>query len=705
MKLKKTILMTALSLALCGCSTKEAQTGQGNPFFSEFNTPYGIAPFADITIEHYREGMLKGMEEQKAEIEAIINNSEAPTFENTILALDKSGQLLRKVRGTFSPLSSSNSNDEFRALQKEMSPLSSTHNDDIYLNEKLFARVKSVYDSKESLDLTAEQAKVLDNIYKRFVNSGANLNEEQKSQLREINKELSMLQLTFSQNLLHETNNSFVIAETLEELKGLPQANIDAAAKMAADNGQPGKWMFNMQRPSCNPVLQYCENRELREKVYNAYYNRGNQNNEYDSKEICAKIVAKRLEKAKLMGYENYAQMVLEDRMAKTPEAVYDLLMQVWTPAVAKAKEELDDIRAEIRKEGKNFEPAGWDYMYYLDKAKKAKYAVDEQEIKNDMEANNVMEGIFYVANKLYGITFKEITDKVPAYEPTAKAYEVIDKDGTLLAIFYSDQFTREGKNAGAWCTSFRPQSYDENGNRIVPIVVNSCNMTPATENTPALQSIDNVKTMFHEFGHALHNFMRDVQYSGASGVERDFVELPSQINEHWALEPEVLAVYAKHYQTGEIIPMELVEKIQESDKYGQGFATVEYIAASLSDMDLHVLTEIPANLNVMDFEAEGLAKRGIPSQILPRYRMTNFSHTMGGGYTAGYYSYMWAEVLDADAFDAFKETGDIFNQEVAAKFRNHVLTPGGIEDGMTMYKKFRGREPKIDALLRNRGF
>ena len=705
MKLKKTILMTALSLALCGCSTKEAQTEQGNPFFSEFNTPYGIAPFADITIEHYREGMLKGMEEQKAEIEAIINNSETPTFENTILALDKSGQLLRKVRGTFSPLSSSNSNDEFRALQKEMSPLSSTHNDDIYLNEKLFARVKNVYDSRESLDLTAEQAKVLENIYKRFVNSGANLNEEQKALLREINKELSMLQLTFSQNLLHETNNSFVVAETLEELKGLPQANIDAAAKMAADNGQLGKWMFNMQRPSCNPVLQYCENRELREKVYNAYYNRGNQNNEYDSKEICAKIVAKRLEKAKLMGYDNYAQMVLEDRMAKTPEAVYDLLMQVWTPAVAKAKEELDDIRAEIRKEGKDFEPAGWDYMYYLDKAKKAKYAVDEQEIKNYMEANNVMEGIFYVATKLYGITFKEITDKVPAYEPTAKAYEVIDKDGTLLAIFYSDQFTREGKNAGAWCTSFRPQSYDENGKRIVPIVVNSCNMTPATENTPALQSIDNVKTMFHEFGHALHNFMRDVQYSGASGVERDFVELPSQINEHWALEPEVLAVYAKHYQTGEIIPMELVEKIQESDKYGQGFATVEYIAASLSDMDLHVLTEVPADLNVMDFEAEGLAKRGIPSQILPRYRMTNFSHTMGGGYTAGYYSYMWAEVLDADAFEAFAETGDIFNQKVAAKFRNHVLTLGGIEDGMTMYKKFRGREPKIDALLRNRGF
>ena len=700
MKIMKQIMAAAVALAACGCGSDKP----ANPLLSDFETKHNIAPFAQITIDNYREGMLLGMDEQKKEIEAIVNNSEAPTFENTIVALDQCGKLLRKVRGTFSPLSSSNSTEEMRALQKEMSPLFSAHNDDIYLNEQLYARVKAVYDSRESLTLTAEEAKILENIYKRFVNSGANLNKEQKAKLRELNKELSMLQLTFSQNLLHETNNTFVVANSIEELKGLPQANIDAAAKMATDNGQPGKWMFNMQRPSCNPVLQYCENRELREKVYKAYYNRGNQDNEYDSKEICAKIVALRLEKAKLMGYENYAQMILEDRMAKTPEAVYALLDQVWTPAVEKAKQEIEDIRTEIRKEGKNFEPEGWDYMYYLDKAKKAKFAVDEQEIRNYMEANNVMNGIFHVATKLYGITFKEITAEVPSYEPTAKAYEVIDRDGTLLAIFYSDQFTRDGKNAGAWCTSFRPQSY-ENGKRIVPVVVNSCNMTPATENTPALQSIDNVKTMFHEFGHALHNFMRDVKYSGASGVERDFVELPSQINEHWALEPEVLAVYAKHYKTGEVIPMELVEKIQESDKYGQGFATVEYIAASLSDMDLHVLTEVPANLNVMEYEAEKLAERGIPSQILPRYRMTNFSHTMGGGYSAGYYSYMWAEVLDADAFDAFKETGDIFNQEVADKFRKYVLTPGGIDDGMTMYRNFRGREPKIDALLRNRGF
>ena len=702
MKFNKYILMAALTTTMCGCTSHQQE--KGNPLFSEFNTPHGIAPFAEITIDHYREGMLKGMEEQKAEIEAIVNNSEAPTFENTILALDKSGELLRKVRGTFSPLSSSNSNDQTRALQKEMSPISSTHSDDINLNEKLFARVKSVYDSRESLTLTPEEAKILQNTYDRFVNSGAELSDEDKAKLRELNKEISMLQLEFSQNLLHETNNTFVVAESLEEMKGLPQANIDAAAKMANENGQPGKWMFNMQRPSCNPVLQYCENRELRRKVYEAYYNRGNQDNDHDSKAICAKLVALRLEKAKLMGYSNYAEMALKNRMASTPEAVYDLLMQVWEPAIAKAKEEIEDIRAEIRKDGKDFEPAGWDYMYYLDRAKKAKFAVDEEEIRSYLEINNVMQGIFHVANKLYGLTFKEITAEVPSYEPTAKAFEVIDRDGKLLAIFYSDNFTRESKNAGAWCTSFRSQSY-KNGERIIPIVVNSCNMTIPNNEGYALQSIDNVETLFHEFGHALHNFMRDVQHSGASGVERDFVELPSQINEHWAFEPEVLAVYAKHYKTGEIIPMELVNKIQESAKYGQGFATVEYIAASLSDMDLHVLTEVPADLNVMEFEAAKLNERGIPSQILPRYRITNFSHTMGGGYTAGYYSYMWAEVLDADAFEAFAETGDIFNQEVADKFRKYVLTPGGIDDGMTMYKNFRGREPKIDALLRNRGF
>ena len=696
MKIKNQMLAAAVAVALCGC----AEQKPANPLFSDFTAPFGIAPFEEITVDHFREGMLKGLEEQKKDVEAILNNTEAPTFENTIKALDQSGVLLRKVRGTFGPLSSGSATDETRALQKELSPVFSAHNDDIYLNPALFAKVKAVYDNKENLTLTPEEKTVLQNIYDRFVDGGALLSDEQKEELRKLNTELSMLQLQFGQNLTHETNKTFVTVDKVEELDGLPQANIDAAAKMATANGQPGKYMFNMQRPSCNPVLQYCHNRELREKVYNAYYNRGNTGNEYDNKEISRQIVTLRLKKANLMGYKNYAEMALKDRMAKTPEAVYNLLDQVWTPAVKKAKEELADIRAEIKKEGKNFEPAGWDYMYYLDKAKKTKFAVDEAEISKYLEINNVYQGIFHVANKLYGITFKEITDQVPSFEPTAKCYEVIDKDGTTLAVFYADPFPRDGKGAGAWCTSFRGQSY-ENGVRVIPHVVNACNMTAGE---PALQTIDNVETLFHEFGHALHSFFRDVQYNGAGGTERDFVELPSQINEHWAFEPEVLNVYAKHHETGEIIPMELVNKIVESAKYGQGFATVEYVAASLADMDLHVLTEVPADLNVMDFEQEKLNARGIPSQIFPRYRMTNFSHTMGGGYTAGYYSYMWAEVLDADAFDAFVETGDIFNQEVADKFRKYVLTPGGIDNGMVMYTNFRGREPQIDALLKNRG-
>ena len=647
--------------------------------------------------------MLQGMAEQKAEIEAIIASTDEPSFANTIAALDQSGRLLSRARGTFSPLSSSNSTDETRALEKELSPLFSAHSDDIYLNEALFERVKKVYENQAAEQLSAEEKKVLENIYDRFVNSGANLNDEEKVRLRELNSRLAMLQLNFTQNLLYETNNTFVVVDNEAELAGLPEANIAAAAKMAEEQGQAGKWMFNMQRPSCNPVLQYCSNRALRERVYKAYYNRGNQDNDYDNKAISAEIVRLRLEKARLMGFENYAQMALEQRMAKTPEAVYDLLMQVWTPAVKKAKEELEDIREEIRREGGNFEPAGWDYMYYLDKAKQRKFSVDEQQVRAYLEIGNVMQGIFHVAGKLYGLTFNEITAEVPSYEPTAKAYEVMDKDGTRLAIFYNDPFPRASKRAGAWCTSFRGQRY-EGDERVIPIVVNCCNMTTPNAEGYALQSIDNVETLFHEFGHALHSFMRDVRYNGAAGVERDFVELPSQINEHWAFEPEVLNVYAKHYQTGETIPLELVEKLQQSARYGQGFATVEYVAASLSDMDLHVLTEVPKDLNVMTFEEQALKQRGIPSQILPRYRMTNFSHTMGGGYTAGYYSYMWAEVLDADAFEAFTETGDIFNEEVADKFRRYVLTPGGIDDGMTMYQNFRGRAPKIDALLKNRG-
>lgn len=696
--MKRQLLVAALAVALS--SNMMAQVS--NPLLNEFDTPFQIAPFEKITIDNYREAILKGLDEDKKEIEAIIKNPAAPNFENTIAALDQSGKLLDKAESTFSPISSSNSTEATRALQKELSPLFSAHSDDIYLNPKLFTKVKQVYDNQKKFNLNKEQKRVLEKIYKRFVRSGANLSDDKKEQLRKLNTEISMLQLNFSQNLMKETNNTYVTVDKLSDLEGLSEDDIEAAAKMAETQGQKGKWMFNMQRPSCNPVLEYAKNRELRKKVYEAYCNRGNKDNQFDNKEISRKLVVLRLQKAKLMGFKDYASMALDDRMAKNSQNVYNLLNSVLTPAIAKSQEELNDIREEIKRDGGNFEPEGWDYRYYLNKAKQRKFAVDEEQIRPYLEINNVREGIFYVANKLYGLTFKERKD-LPVYEPTAQSFEVIDKDGKTLAIFYSDYYPRDGKGAGAWCTAFRGQDYKGN-ERIIPIVVNVCNMTSPSGDKPALQSIDNVTTMFHEFGHALHSFMRDVHYNNTSNVERDFVELPSQINEHWAFEPEVLKVYAKHYKTGEVIPMDLVKKIQDSSKYGQGFATVEYVAASLVDMDLHTLTNVPADLNVMKFEQEKLAKRGVPRQIKPRYSVTNFSHTMGGGYTAGYYSYMWAEVLDADGFQAFKETGDIFNQKLADKFRKYVLTPGGIDDGMTMYKNFRGREPKTDALLVNRG-
>ena len=705
--------IVATTIGLTSCTQKQ----HVNPLFSEFDTPYGIAPFSEITIDDYREAMLKGIEEEKAEIQAIIDNPEEPTFANVIAAMDKAGELSERASGTFGPLSSSNSTQEMRDLEKELTPIESEFRDWVNLNTALFNKVKAVYDKHNSMELnpeggdailTKEERKVLENTYKRFVRGGALLDDEKKEELKKLNLKLSDLQLKFSQNLLHETNETYVTIDNVEDLEGLPQANIDRAAEMAKSIGQEGKYTFNMQRPSCNPVLQYCKNRDVRKKVYDAYYGRGAQDNEYDNRAICSEIVALRLEKAKIMGYKNYSEVALDNRMAKTSDNVYHLLDQIWTPAVEKAKEEIADIKEEIKKDGFDFEPEGWDYMYYSDRAKQAKYNINEEEVSEYLEINNVLQGIFYVANKLYGLTFKEITDEVPSYESTAKCWQVIDKDGKDLAIFYSDYFPRDGKGAGAWCTSFRGQKYEKNADgvdeRKIPLVVNVCNMTLPSSDKPALQTVDNVNTMFHEFGHALHSFMRDVHYSGAGGVERDFVELPSQINEHWAMEPEVLAVYAKHYKTGEIIPAELVKKIEESGKYGQGFATVEYLAASLVDMDLHVLENVPADLDVLAFEQQKLAERGCPKQIFPRYRVTNFSHTMGGGYTAGYYSYIWAEVLDCDAFEAFVETGDIFNQEVAQKFRQYVLTPGGIDDGMTMYTNFRGAEPNVDALLRNRG-
>ena len=698
----KHILLAACAVAIlsgCGSQGKQAAPTE-NPFLSEYTTPFQVPPFDQIKMEHYKPAFLQGMEEQQKEIDAIVNNPEPATFQNTIAALDQSGTLLRKVSTVFYGLKSANTNDEMDALSRELSPLQSKHSDDIALNEKLFARIKAVYENPGDLD--KEQKKLLEETYKDFVRGGANLDAESQKKLRELNSEISMLQLTFGQNMQKETNAFQLIVDKEEDLAGLPQNLIASAAETAKEAGMEGKWIFTLHNPSVMPFLQYADNRDLREKIFKGYINRGNNGNEYDNKEVVRKLLKARLEKAKLMGYENYASFALEERMAKTPDAVYKLLDQIWTPTLSKAKEELADINAEIKKDRKNFTAEGWDWRYYADRAKKAKFDLDENQVRPYLKLENVRDGVFYVANKLYGITFTQL-DNLPLPHPDAQAFECKDKDGSHLGVLYMDFFPRASKKGGAWCGSYRSQTYKD-GKKVAPVVTVVCNFTKPAAGQPALLSADEANTLFHEFGHALHNLFKDVHYYGVASVPRDFVELPSQIDEHWAFEPEVLNVYAKHYQTDEVIPAGLVEKMDKSGKYGQGFATAEYLAASLLDMDYHVLKEIPDDMDVMQFETETLGKRGLLKQIPSRYRTTYFNHTMGGGYTAGYYSYIWAEVLDCDAYEAYKETGDIFNQEVAGKFRKYILTSGCIDDAMDMYVNFRGKEPGIDPLLKNRG-
>lgn len=697
--MKKMIFAACAAAMMCSCSGGDTATN--NPFFETWSTPWGVPPFEQIKPEHYKPAFLKAMELQKAEVESIVNNTEEPTFENTIVALDQSGSLLTKVSMVFYGQTNANTNDELQAIQAEISPLLTKHGDDISLNAELFERVKAVYAQKEQAGLDKEQMKLLEETYKDFVRGGANLDSASQAQLRELNTQISSLQTTFGQNMLKATNAFKLIVDNEADLAGLPENLIATAAETAKADSMEGKWVFTLHNPSVMPFLQYADNRALREKIFNGYISRG-QGGEFDNREVCAQLVKARLAKAKLMGYEDYASFVLETRMAKTSEAVYNLLDQVWAPALKQAKKELKDIKAEIKKAGENFEPQGWDWRYYADRAKKTKYDFDETLIRPYLELNNVRDGMFLFANKLYGINFTRI-DSIPLPHPDAQAFECTDKDGSHLGVLYFDYFPRASKRGGAWCGQYRPQTYKD-GVKVAPVVTIVCNFTKPTAGQPALLTADEAETLYHEFGHALHNLFRDVHYYGVASVPRDFVELPSQVNEHWVFEPEMLKEYAKHYETGEMIPNALVERLIQSGKYGQGFVTTEYVAASLLDMDFHTMKEIPADFDVMAFEAQTLGKRGLLSQIPSRYRTTYFNHTMGGGYTAGYYSYLWSEVLDADAFEAFKETGNIFNTEVAEKFRNYVLKPGAIDDAMDMYVNFRGKQPNIEPLLKNRG-
>lgn len=668
-----------------------------NPFFTEFPTEFGVPPFEAIQVKHYEPAFTEGMKEQTTNIQAIIENRDEPTFENVVVALDESSPILERVSLVFFNLTEAETNQELIDLSIKFAPILSEHSDNIFLNQELFKKVAAVYEKKAGLNLTTEQERLLDKTYKGFIRSGANLSDKQQARLREINKDLSTLGLTFSNHVLNENNAFKLYVEKEEELAGLPEWFKASAAAEAKADGQEGKWLFTLHNASRLPFLQYAANRKLREQIYNAYIQRGNNNDDNDNKDIIAKIITLRLEKAKLLGFDSYANFVLDNTMAKNSPTVMDFLNNLWKYSLPKAQAEAKELQALMDKEGKGEKLAGWDWWYYTEKLRKEKYDLDEEALKPYFQLENVRNGAFDVANKLFGIRFSPLQG-IPVYHPDVEVFEVKDADGSQLGIFYVDYFPRAGKSGGAWMSNYREQK-----GAVRPLVCNVCSFTKPVGDTPSLLTLDEVKTLFHEFGHALHGLLTKCNYVGVSGtnVARDFVELPSQIMEHWATEPEVLKSYAKHYQTGETIPDKLIEKILAQATFNQGFMTTELLAAALLDMDLHNLTQID-NLDVVEFEKKAMDQLGLIPEIAPRYRVTYFNHIIGG-YAAGYYSYLWANVLDSDAFEAFKENG-IFDPATANLFRRNVLEKGDSEDPMVLYKNFRGMEPQLEAMLKNRG-
>ena len=674
-----------------------------NPFFSAYENEYGAPPFDKIKTEHYMPAFIEGIKQHQAEIDAIANSSDEPTFANTIEALDYSGDLLNKVNAVFFNLYSSTSNEEMEKIATEVSPLLSEHNDNTYLNEKLFEKVKTLYNNKAKLGLTAEQARLLDDYYKNFIRSGAALNPAQKESLRTINKELGLAELEFGQNVLAETNAYKKVITNESDLAGLPEGVRQAAADAAKEAGMEGKWVFTTQKASFIPVLQYSENRELRKELLMAYTQRANNNNKNDNKKVINKIIKLRIQKAKLLGFESPAAFILDNTMAKTPKAVYDFLATVWKPAVERAKTEASELQKLMDAEGKGEKLEAWDWWYYAEKLRIQKYNLNEEELRPYFKLDNVRQGAFDLATKLWGLQFKKL-ENMPVYHPDVEVFEVKDADGSLIGVLYTDYFPRASKRAGAWMENITPQ-YKKDGKNVRPIICNVGNFTKPTADKPSLLNMDEVETLFHEFGHALHGLLSQCTYPGQSGtnVSRDFVELPSQIMENWCFEPLVMKTYAKHYKTGALIPDSLITKIQNAGTFNQGFVMTELLSASLLDMDYHSLTDTTA-FDVNAFEKASLDKIGMIPEIIVRYRSTYFNHVMGGGYSAGYYSYTWAEVLDADAYQSFVETGDIYNKERATAFRKNILEKGDSEDPMVLYKKFRGKDPNPDALLRKRG-
>jgi peptidyl-dipeptidase Dcp len=691
---------------LVGCNNNETKKEETvdlkNPLLAKYETNFEVPPFDLIKDEHFRPAFKEALRIHEAEVDSILKIEDQPTFANTIVALENSGQLLNKVSTVFYNLNSANTNDTIQAIAKDLAPVLSAHRDEINLNPELFKRVKAVYEQKENAGLDAEDLKLLEETYKGFVRSGANLKDADKEKLKKINADLSVLSTQYGQNLLAETNAFEMLIDKEEDLAGLPKELKAAAAAEAKAKGHDGKWLFTLQNPSVMPFLQYADNRELRKKIWDAYQLRGNNDNEGDTKEILVKIANLRQQKAKLLGYSSHAAYVLEESMAENPANVNALLNKIWTPALAKAKAEAADIQKEIDAAKDTFNVAPYDWRYYQEKIRQKRFALNEEEIKPYFSLTDVREGAFATANKLWGISFVALNN-VPVYHPEVEVYEVRDKDGSHLGLLYADFFPRASKRSGAWMTSYRSQSR-ENGKRVAPVISIVCNFTKPVGDSPALLTFDEASTLFHEFGHALHGLFSNVKYKSLAGtsVPRDFVELPSQIMENWAGDPEVLKTYAKHYQTKEAIPDALIEKMQKAGTFDQGFATVEYIAASLLDMNYHSATS-PITAKANDFEKAAMNKIGLIDAIIPRYRSTYFQHIFSGGYSAGYYSYIWSEVLDSDAFAAFKEKG-LFDQNTAASFRSNILERGGTGNPAEMYRKFRGADPDPIHLMKKRG-
>ncbi len=695
-----------LSLLIMGimtsCTTGEKKMKtEENPFFSPYGTPFETPDFGRIKNEHFLPAFKQGIKVHEDEIAVIASNPKAPDFDNTIAALDRSGDLLNRVGSVFFNLTSANTNDELQALAKEVSPLLTSHYDNILLNAKLFQRIKSVYDRRAQLTLTTEQATLLDKTYKQFARGGANLPEDKQAELRELNKQLSLLSLQFGDNLLAETNAFRLILDKPEDLEGLPRFVIDAAAAAAKEDSLDGKWLITLHSPSRIPFLQFSSRRDLREKVLKAYTMRGDNNNRHDNKKILEKIASLRVKRAELLGYPTHADYVLEENMAKNPQTVYAFLDKVWSAALPVAKKEATELQAMINAEGSDFRLEPWDWWYYAEKMRKQKYDLDEEALKPYYSLENVRQGMFDVATRLYGITFTERND-IPKYQPDVRTFEVKEADGKTTGILYMDFFPRSSKEGGAWMNTYRDQ-YMIGDSSVTPIVTMVLNFTKPTADMPSLLTFEEVSTMFHEFGHALNGLLSNCVYRKTStSVPRDFVELCSQIMENWAAEPEVMKMYARHYKTGEVIPQNLIDKLSASKYFNQGFITVEYMSAAYLDMNVHSLTDT-TQIDAVSFENKSMAKIGLIPEIVVRYRLPYFAHIFSGDYSAGYYGYLWAEVLDADAFEAFKETS-LFDQKTAKAFRDFILSRGGTDDPMNMFKKFRGREPDVKPMLKRKG-